>query len=135
MEDVAERKAVLRSQREQERIFGNRQPKIIQDIKPENETKTNNNEPRKTGAVTRSPVVRQEPRDPNQTPDFNPQPNYPTRTTGGGKSNDDEDRKNEQRKIRQKERDENQTPPIFQPQPQRQKEDEPWLLQLRLAQV
>jgi hypothetical protein len=107
---------------EKERIFGNRQPKIIQEIKPQSETKTEQSEPRKTGAVTRRPVVRQDNTNTNQTPDFNPQTTYPTRTT---KSDDDERQKEEQRKTRQKQRDENQTPPIiFQPQPQQQQPQE-----------
>ncbi len=103
---------------EKERIFGNRQPKIIQEIKPENQTKTDTNEPRKTGAVTRRPVEKQDNPDTNQSPDFNPQTTFPTRTT----KSDDERQKEEQRRIRQKERDENQTPPIFQPQPQPQQQ-------------
>ncbi len=103
---------------EKERIFGNRQPKIIQEIKPENQTKTDTNEPRKTGAVTRRPVEKRENTDTNQSPDYNPQTTFPTRTT----KSDDERQKEEQRKIRQKERDENQTPPIFQPQPQQQQQ-------------
>lgn len=107
---------------EKERIFGNRQPKIIQEIKTDNETKGDTGETRKTGAVNRRPVVKQNNGDGNQSPDYNPQPTYPTRTTGGGKSDNDEEQKNNQKPVvRQKQRDENQTPPIFE-QPQQKEE-------------
>ncbi len=105
---------------EQERIFGNRQPKIIQEIKPDTETKSGNTETRTTGAVNRRPVIKQD-NDTNQSPDYNPQTNTPTRTTGGGKTDNNDERKVEQKPVRQKPRDENQTPPIFE-QP-RQKEE------------
>jgi hypothetical protein len=109
-----------------ERIFGNRQPKIIQEIKPENETKSGNTETRRTGAVNR-PVVKQEDTDTRtpRTPDWNPRSN-PTRTTGGGNTNSDEEKKNEEKNERRKQREENQTPPIFQqPQPEPKQEEKP----------
>ena len=106
-----------------ERIFGNRQPTIIQDVKPDAlETKTDTNEPRKTGVVKRLPPVKQddsntETRQPPTT--WNPQPNFPTRT----KSDDEEQQqKNEEKPVR-RQRDENQNPPIYQPQPQPREEE------------
>ena len=104
---------------EQERIFGNRQPKVMRDANPANETKTDSSEPRKTGAVNRRPIIRQENTDPYQTPGINPQP---TRPTGGGRN--DDDRKIEKPAIRQKPREETQTPPIYQPQPKPQPRQE-----------
>ncbi|HEY0462222.1 MAG TPA: DUF6600 domain-containing protein [Pyrinomonadaceae bacterium] len=110
---------------EKERIFGNRQP-VIRDIKPDNETRTESNERRKTGAIERTPVIKQENNEPGRSPDFNPQPNFPARTTGGGKSDNDNDerrQKEETRSVPQKPQEENRTPPIiYQPQPQRQPE-------------
>ncbi len=106
---------------EKERIFGNRQPKVIQETK----TDGNSEETRKTGAVTRPPVVKPDDRDTRtqQTPDWNPRSNPTTRSTGGGKTDNDDERKNEQKPVvRQKQRDENQTPPIFEPQPQPKEE-------------
>ncbi len=113
---------------EKERIFGNRQPKIIQEIKPDTETRSDPNETRKTGAVTRRPVVKQDDTDTKtqQSPDWNPRTTTPTRTTGGGKTDSDDERKNEQKPVvRQKQRDENQTPPIFEPRRQEEKRREP----------
>jgi hypothetical protein len=113
----------LNERLEKERIFGNRQPTIIQETRTNNETKVEQNEPqRKTGVVNRRPpVTKQENNDPNRSPDFNPQPNFPTRQTKS--DDDDERRKEEQRNVRQKQREENRTPPIYQPQPQPQEEE------------
>jgi hypothetical protein len=107
---------------EKERIFGNRQP-IIKEVNPVSETKIDSNEPRKTGVIERLPVIKQQNSDPNQSPDFNPQPNNETRQT---KSDDNDERqKEEQRNVRRKQREENQTPPIFvQPQPNQQPQEE-----------
>jgi len=117
---------------EKERIFGNRQPIIVREPKNENPTKTDSDEPRKTGAVTRRPPIkqdesntetRQNPGDTRTTPKWNPQPDFPTRTTGGGKTDDNDQRQKDiDRKPRQKPRDDNQTPPIYQPQPEPKEE-------------
>ncbi len=115
----------LNQKLENERIFGNRTPRINQEVKPgSDETKVDTNEPRKTGAVNRRPAVRPD-SNTNQTPDFNPQTDLPVRPTGGGKSDNDQREKNDQKTIRQKQRDENQTPPIFQPQPEPQPQPKP----------
>jgi hypothetical protein len=108
-----------------ERIFGNRQPKIIQDIKPDTEPKTDTSEPRKTGAVTRRPVTKQDADDTETrpTPGWNPRPDSPTRTRNDGKSDNDDGQKNDREPVRQRPR-ENQTPPIYQPQPEPQKPQE-----------
>ena len=101
---------------ENERIFGNRQPKVIQDIKTDSETKTD--ETRPTGAVTRRPpVTKQEDgnTETRSTPTWSPQPWNPTRTKA-----DDDGQKNEPEPARRKPR-ENQNPPIIQPQPQEEK--------------
>lgn len=106
---------------EKERIFGNRQPIIVRET-PRDETKNETTEePRRTGAVNRRPPLKQD--DPNtetrQTPNWNPQPNFPTRKT----DDNDEQQKNEERRPRTRQRDENQTPPIFQPQPEPKREE------------
>ncbi len=110
---------------EKERIFGNRQPKVIQETKTDGDTKSDPSETRKTGAVNRRPVVKQD-SNTNQSPDYNPQTTYPTRTTGGGKTDNNDERKDEQKPVvRQKQRDENQTPPIFeQPRQQPRQQEE-----------
>jgi hypothetical protein len=101
-----------------ERIFGNRQPRVIQSVKPDSETRDEPTERRKTGAVERSPIVRQPLPDRNQTPDFNPTPTSPTRTTKSDDDDGERQKEQQQRIIRQKQREENRTPPIiYQPQP------------------
>jgi hypothetical protein len=110
---------------ENERIFGNRQPKIIQDIKPDNETKTDERRP--TGAVNRRPPVKRDDSETNApntpTPTWNPQPNFPSRTPRQDRKTDEpNDQKSDEQPVRpQKQRKEEQTPPIFQPQPQPEK--------------
>jgi hypothetical protein len=108
------------------RIFGNRtpvQPTRNEEVKSGVEMKPDRNETRKTGAVTR-PVFKPDEGDtqPTDTPTKNPRNDFPTRTTGDGNS-DDNDRKNDQRPVfRPRQRDENQTPPIYVPPPPKQEE-------------
>ena len=116
---------------ENERIFGNRQPKIIQDIKPDSETKPDREAPRRTGAVNRRPPVKQDDSETNApntpTPTWNPQPNSPTRTPRNDRKTDEpNDQKNDEQPVRPQPRPrrEEQTPPIFQPQPQPEKPQE-----------
>ena len=113
---------------ENERIFGNRQPKIIQDIKPDSETKPDDREgPRRTGAVNRRPPVKQDDSETNApnlpTPTWNPQqPNFPSRTRQDRKTDEPEDQKTDDQPVRTpRQRREEQNPPIFQPQPQQEK--------------
>jgi hypothetical protein len=116
----------LNQKLENERIFGNRQPKIIQDVKTQPETKNDADGPRPTGAVNRRPVTKQDAdnTETRPTPGWNPQPNSPTQRRNDSKS-DEETQKNDQEPVRPRPR-ENQTPPIFQPpqeeKPQQQEE-------------
>jgi hypothetical protein len=135
--DMRETGKALNQKLENERIFGNRAPRKIEETRPSAETKSDPNEPRRTGAVNRRQPVKQDDSDADRSPDFNPQTNLPVGPTGGGKSERDErQEKNEQPPpVRQKTRDEDRTPPIFvkpsrsapeppAPQPEKPREEE-----------
>ncbi len=101
---------------EKERIFGNRQPKVVPETNNDGGINPGNTEPRKTGAVTRRPKQED---DTPRTPDWNP------RTPDNGNTNNEEVRKNERKPVvRQKQEDENRTPPILE-QREEEKRREP----------
>ncbi len=105
----------LDRQLEKERIYGNRQ-KVEEQTRTDGNVDSGNRETRKTGAVTRPPIIKQD-EEKQQTPDWNP------RTPSGGNTNNDEERKNERKNIeRKKQEDENQTPPIFEQRREEEKQ-------------
>ncbi|MBS1797029.1 MAG: hypothetical protein JSS81_24595 [Acidobacteria bacterium] len=117
-----EKGRALDKQLEQERIYGNRRPKVSPDASGGGQTKTDGGDSRGTGAVDRKPVVKRDEKDSDtsRTPDWNPR--NPTRDTGGGKTDGNDDSRKEKQPVRPK-RDENQTPPIYSP-PSKPKQDE-----------
>ena len=105
----------LDEQLEKERIYGNRQ-KVPEQQRTDGNSDSGSRETRKTGAVTRPPIIKQDD-EKQRTPDWNP------RTPDGGTTNNDEERKNERKNIeRKKQEDENQTPPIFEQRREEEKQ-------------
>lgn len=68
----------LNTQLQQERIFGNRTPKVAPDVRPQRDVSGGST--RDTGAVTRQPTVKSDDNR-NNSPDFNPGRSNPTRNT------------------------------------------------------
>jgi hypothetical protein len=95
----------LDQQLEKERIFGNRQ-KVTEETRTNGNVDSGSTETRKTGAVTRPPVIKQDD-ETKRTPDWNP------RTPGGNTNNDEERKKERKTVVRQKEDEETRTPPII----------------------
>ncbi|HEY8559716.1 MAG TPA: DUF6600 domain-containing protein [Pyrinomonadaceae bacterium] len=121
--ETRENGKALNQKLENQRIFGNRQPKVVPDVN-QNPTPTEQSEPRRTGAVNRRPAVRQDgdSGETRPTPGFNPRSDEPTRTRREEKPT--ESRQEEQPPVRQRPR-ENRNAPVFQPQPERPREEEP----------
>jgi hypothetical protein len=122
---VADRKpgSPLDEDLRRQKIFGDRTPVTRSSDQPETGggiIVNPNNEPRKTGAVSR-PVFKQEDRNNKETqtpPVYSPQ----TPRSTGGKSDDTVDR-NDSKPVRQsRQRDDNQSPPIYVPPPTKQEE-------------
>jgi hypothetical protein len=123
----------LNQKLENERIFGNRPPRVLPDAKTDAETKSETNESRRTGAVNRRPPpVKQDDAEQNapQAPTWKPNPDFPVRPTGGKSDDRDQQKTDEPVRPSRKQRDENQTPPIFvkpapqEPQPREEKPQE-----------